>query len=61
MTIQLEPKRYIPFRKHDIIEMCLSGTELDAGKAVLILKSTMRCKNLCDYNLSQSGTVITAQ
>jgi len=33
MTIHLDPKRYIPYRKHDIVEMCLSGNELDAVQA----------------------------
>ena len=33
MTIRLDPKRYIPYRKHDIVEMCLSRNELDAAGA----------------------------
>lgn len=33
MTVRLDPKRYIPYRKHDIIEMCLSGSGLDAAQA----------------------------
>jgi len=33
MTIHLVPQRYIPYRRHDIIEMCLSGDELNAAQA----------------------------
>lgn len=33
MDILLDPKRYIPYRKSDIVRMCLAGKELDAAQA----------------------------
>lgn len=33
MTVRLKPARYIPYRKADIVEMCLAAGELDEARA----------------------------
>jgi hypothetical protein len=49
MTIRLDPKRYIPYRKDDIIEMCLSGNELDETQAELFRKFSRLLHSVFHY------------
>ena len=53
MTIRLKPTRYIPYRKNDIIEMCLATTQWDEKQSERFRKFSQLLQSVFHYEFHQ--------
>ena len=54
MTIRLKPTRYIPYRKNDIIEMCLATGQLDEQQSEHFRKFSHLLQSVFHYEFHQT-------